>query len=107
MVRLPETPKNIDMFKVFWKQLRLQGTTMGSAQDFTEMLTLVESGNIQPLVDKIYPLAEINQALDVMKHSSHSSGKLLFVARTTHQHNPRTRALPPRSAGRFLPCNGA
>ena len=70
-------PKNIDMFKVFWKQLRLQGTTMGSAQDFTEMLTLIESRNIQPLVDKIYPLAEINQALDVMKHSS-QFGKIVI-----------------------------
>ena len=65
------------MFKVFWKQLRLQGTTMGSAQDFTEMLTLIESRNIQPLVDKIYPLAEINQALDVMKHSS-QFGKIVI-----------------------------
>ena len=70
-------PKNIDMFKVFWKQLRIQGTTMGSAQDFKEMLTLVESRNIQPLVDKIYPLAEINQALDVMKHSP-QFGKIII-----------------------------
>ena len=70
-------PKNIDMFKVFWKQLRLQGTTMGSPEDFKKMIELVETKKIQPAIDKVYPLTEINQALKSMQHSE-QFGKIVI-----------------------------
>lgn len=70
-------PKNIDMFKLFWKQLRIQGTTMGSPQDFKKMLELVHEKNIQPLIDTSYELNDINQALFLMQNSE-QFGKIVI-----------------------------
>ena len=49
--------------KVFWKQLSLLGSTMGSEQDFEAMLQLVSENEIVPVVDEIFPLAEGEAAL--------------------------------------------
>ncbi|SFQ71368.1 zinc-binding dehydrogenase [Hymenobacter arizonensis] len=49
--------------KVFWKQLSLLGSTMGSEQDFDDMLQLVTEKSIVPVVDEVFPLAEGEAAL--------------------------------------------
>ena len=49
--------------KVFWKQLSLLGSTMGSEQDFADMLALVREKKLVPVVDEIFPLADGEAAL--------------------------------------------
>ncbi len=49
--------------KVFWKQLSILGSTMGTEQDFEEMLALVTEKSIVPVVDEVFPLAEGEAAL--------------------------------------------
>jgi NADPH:quinone reductase-like Zn-dependent oxidoreductase len=49
--------------KVFWKQLSILGSTMGSPQDFADMLALVNEHQITPVLDKVFPLAEGEAAL--------------------------------------------
>ncbi|GAC1375975.1 MAG: zinc-binding dehydrogenase [Hymenobacter sp.] len=49
--------------KVFWKQLSLLGSSMGSEQDFEAMLQLVTEKGIVPVVDEVLPLAEGEAAL--------------------------------------------
>jgi zinc-binding alcohol dehydrogenase/oxidoreductase len=71
-------PEKLDMFKLFWKQLRLQGTTMGSPADFAAMVALVESHNIQPVIDAAFPLADGNAALEQMR-SSPQFGKYVLT----------------------------
>lgn len=56
-------PEKLDMFSVFWKQLTLQGTTMGSPADFTAMLEFVSQHKIVPIVDEVLPLESANEAL--------------------------------------------
>ena len=48
---------------MFWKQLSLLGSTMGTPQDFEEMLALVTEKGIVPVVDEVFPLAEGEAAL--------------------------------------------
>ena len=62
-------PEKIDLFKVFWKQLRLQGSTMGSPADFAAMIEFIEKHNIRPVIDATFPLADGNRALEQMKAS--------------------------------------
>lgn len=71
-------PEKLDLFKVFWKQLRLQGTTMGSPADFAAMLELVNKYNIRPIIDQEFALADGNEALNLMK-SSPQFGKLVLT----------------------------
>jgi zinc-binding alcohol dehydrogenase/oxidoreductase len=49
--------------KVFWKQLSILGSSMGSLQDFDAMLALVNEHQLVPVVDKVFPLAEGEAAL--------------------------------------------
>jgi NADPH:quinone reductase-like Zn-dependent oxidoreductase len=70
-------PEKLDLFKVFWKQLQLQGSTMGSPQDFTAMLEFVIANGLVPVVDSVRPLIEGNAALESMR-SSPQFGKLVL-----------------------------
>ena len=71
-------PEKLDLFKVFWKQLSIQGSTMGSPTDFVAMLELVNKHEIRPLIDRVMSLAEGNDALNLMK-SSPQFGKYVLA----------------------------
>lgn len=73
-------PESIDMFKLFWKQLRLQGSTMGSPEDFRGMVDLVEKYQIKPVIDAVYSLEDTNHALDQMRSSLQFGKYLLKIA---------------------------
>lgn len=70
-------PQKLDLFKVFWKQLRLQGSTMGSPEDFIAMLAFVAQHQIVPIIDYVRPLERANEAIAQMKASS-QFGKLVL-----------------------------
>jgi zinc-binding alcohol dehydrogenase/oxidoreductase len=52
---------------IFWKQLTIMGSTMGSDQDFSQMLSFVTRHKIQPVVDSVFPLDRINDAFAYMQ----------------------------------------
>ena len=70
-------PSTIDLFGVFWKQLRLIGSTMGSPRDFQAMLDMVNEHQIKPVVDGVYPLSAGSEALQRMAESQ-QLGKLVL-----------------------------
>lgn len=51
---------------LFWKQISILGSTMGTRQDFRAMLRFVNEHRIVPVIDRVYPLSEGNAALDRM-----------------------------------------
>lgn len=69
--------KELGMFKVFWKQLHLIGSTMGSPADFDAMLAFVNEQKIRPVIDRIFPLVEGNAALQRMSESK-QFGKIVL-----------------------------
>ncbi len=52
----------IDLRALFIKHQRLIGSTMGTLQDLKDILQLVEEGKYKPVVDKAFPVQEIQQA---------------------------------------------
>jgi zinc-binding alcohol dehydrogenase/oxidoreductase len=52
---------------VFWKQISILGSTMGSNADFEAMIRFVTQHEIVPIVDAVFDLADINQALQKMQ----------------------------------------
>ena len=54
---------------VFFKQLTILGSTMGSDADFEKMLALVNNHKIEPVVDRAFPLEDGNAAFELMKTS--------------------------------------
>lgn len=62
---------------LFWKQLTLAGSTMGSPREFAAMLGFAETHQIKPTVDSVRPLSDLNDALDRM-HIGEQRGKLVL-----------------------------
>jgi D-arabinose 1-dehydrogenase-like Zn-dependent alcohol dehydrogenase len=62
---------------LYWKQLSINGTTMGTRDEFLSMLDFVESRNLKPVIDKIYPLDQINEAMDRIKQGN-QFGKIVL-----------------------------
>lgn len=48
---------------LFWKQISILGSTMGTITDFRNMLAFVNKHQIVPVVDTVYPLKDGNQAM--------------------------------------------
>ncbi len=64
--------------KVFWKQLSILGSSMGSEQDFDDMLALVNEHQLVPVVDRVFPLAEGEAALRYLE-AGQQLGKVVLI----------------------------
>jgi NADPH:quinone reductase-like Zn-dependent oxidoreductase len=69
-------PANLDVHRMFWNQITLQGSTMANDQEFTQMLDFVDKHQITPIVDSVTPFEEIIKAFDKMKEGK-QFGKLV------------------------------
>lgn len=67
--------------KVFFKQLDILGTTMGSEQEFATMLAFINNHRIVPVVDTVLPLAETEQALRRMETGKQFGKIVLAISR--------------------------
>lgn len=63
---------------IFWKQISILGSTMGTAREFGAMLRFVERQGITPVVDRVFPMQDGQKALDYMD-SSARMGKVVLV----------------------------
>jgi NADPH:quinone reductase-like Zn-dependent oxidoreductase len=52
--------------RIFWKQVDILGSTMGSPEDFKAMLEFVEAHQLRPIISHVFPLKEINDAIAVL-----------------------------------------
>jgi NADPH:quinone reductase-like Zn-dependent oxidoreductase len=50
------------LHRIWWKQLSIFGSTMGTKQDFEGAYELVKSGKAKPIVDEVFPLSEARAA---------------------------------------------
>ncbi|SEF62694.1 zinc-binding dehydrogenase [Algoriphagus boritolerans] len=71
-------PGKIEARKVFWNQLKIIGSTMGSDRDFLGMLALVEEHQIHPVIDQVFSLNETEKAFDRMKMGD-QLGKIVLI----------------------------
>ena len=49
--------------QLFFRQLSIHGSTMGSDKDFAEMVAFVNQHQIVPVVDSVFDLADVNAAI--------------------------------------------
>lgn len=57
-------PTKLDVYRMFWNQITIQGSTMGNDQEFTNMLGLVSSKGIKPIIDSVFPFNQSVAAFD-------------------------------------------
>jgi NADPH:quinone reductase-like Zn-dependent oxidoreductase len=46
------------LHRIWWKQLTIYGSTMGTRADFEAVYELVSSGRVVPVIDHVFPLAD-------------------------------------------------
>lgn len=63
---------------IFWKQLQILGTTMGTQEEFKAMLDFVTAHQIVPVIDEVFPVAQAKDAFERMGNSS-QFGKLVIT----------------------------
>ena len=54
---------------IFWKQISILGSTMGSPADFSAMVDFINKTELIPAVDEIFPLNLTGEAAEKMKNS--------------------------------------
>jgi NADPH:quinone reductase-like Zn-dependent oxidoreductase len=65
------------LHRIWWKQLTILGSTMGTKEDFEGAFELVKSGKARPVVDSVFPLAEARAAHERME-AGEQFGKLVL-----------------------------
>jgi NADPH:quinone reductase-like Zn-dependent oxidoreductase len=66
------------LHRVFWKQLSILGSTMGTREDFAAVYELVASGQARPVIDRVYPIAEVAAAHERLE-SGDQLGKIVLT----------------------------
>ncbi|HID89308.1 MAG TPA: alcohol dehydrogenase [Anaerolineae bacterium] len=68
----------IDIRFIFGKQISLIGSTMGTHQDFRDVMNLVWAGKLKPVVDRVMPLSEGRQAFEILERGE-QFGKIVLT----------------------------
>jgi NADPH:quinone reductase-like Zn-dependent oxidoreductase len=72
----PNPPASLH--RLWWKQLTVYGSTMGTRADFEAVLDLVVSGRAKPVVDSVFPLSETRAAHERLE-SGGQLGKVVLT----------------------------
>jgi NADPH:quinone reductase-like Zn-dependent oxidoreductase len=67
-----------DLTRVFWNQLRILGSTMGSAGEFLEIARLFREGKVRPVIDKVYRAEEAKSAYERLE-AGEQFGKIVLT----------------------------
>jgi NADPH:quinone reductase-like Zn-dependent oxidoreductase len=50
--------QTVEVRRIFWKQLNILGSTMGTAKEFGAALKFYEANRLRPVIDQVFPLSE-------------------------------------------------
>ena len=53
-----------DVRRLFWNQYTILGSTLGNATEYAAVVRVLSSGALRPLVDRVFPLAEVRAAFE-------------------------------------------
>jgi NADPH:quinone reductase-like Zn-dependent oxidoreductase len=54
----------LDIRRLFWHHWSILGSTMGNAAEYAEIVHRLGQGQLRPIVDRVYPMAEIRKAYE-------------------------------------------
>ncbi|MFN0012378.1 MAG: zinc-binding dehydrogenase [Phycisphaerales bacterium] len=66
-----------DLSAVFWRQLRILGSTMGSNSEFAAVVALYRAGAFKPVIDRVFPAAQGLAAFQRL-HTAEQFGKIVL-----------------------------
>lgn len=54
----------IDLRRLFWHHWTIMGSTMGNHREYAEVVRRLGEGQLRPIVDRVFPLAEVRAAYE-------------------------------------------
>jgi D-arabinose 1-dehydrogenase-like Zn-dependent alcohol dehydrogenase len=73
----PNPPAELQ--RVFFRQVRIIGSTMGTRQELIDLVRMLETTGVRPVVDSVRPLSEARAAYERMA-AGEVFGKLVLTA---------------------------
>lgn len=70
---------SLDLKAVFFKNIALLGSTMGSKADLIRILNLVTSGKLKPVIDCVFPMSDLPKAFERLEKRE-AFGKIVLTA---------------------------
>ena len=70
----------VDIRQIFWKQLKVIGSTMSNQGEFREVMNLVMEGKFEPVIDRIYPMDKILEAEQYLSRGEQFGKVLLKIS---------------------------
>jgi NADPH:quinone reductase-like Zn-dependent oxidoreductase len=67
----------MNLQSLYWNQLVIMGSTMGSDEDFRSLLSAVSAVKLKPVISSVYPLAQAKDALAEMENGQ-QFGKIVL-----------------------------
>jgi NADPH:quinone reductase-like Zn-dependent oxidoreductase len=58
-----------DMRRLFWYQWSIMGSTMGNDTEYREVVRVLGTGELRPIVDRVFPFAEARAGFDRLERS--------------------------------------
>lgn len=55
---------SLDLRRLFWYQWSIMGSTMGSLAEYREIVRVLGTGELRPVVDRVFPFTEARAALE-------------------------------------------
>jgi NADPH:quinone reductase-like Zn-dependent oxidoreductase len=72
---------NTNLRMLYWNQLTVLGSTMGSNEDFRQMLRAVTAAGLQPVIDSVTALEDVKNAMGKMEAGEQFGKIILEVSR--------------------------
>jgi NADPH:quinone reductase-like Zn-dependent oxidoreductase len=73
-----QAPKSAELNRIFFLQLRVQGSTMGTRAELAELLSFLDNTGVRPVVDQTLPLAQARDGFAAMNDGD-VFGKIVFT----------------------------
>lgn len=75
-------PPQVDLFKFFWRELRLQGVRVYESEDFAAAIQLAAAGSLplDKLITDVRPLSQLRQGLEEMEQGGEVMKILLEIS---------------------------
>jgi len=68
---------SIDIFPLIMNYIRLQGYSVGNAQELTELVNAIEKNDLKPVIDSVFPIEKTKDAFLKLK-SGKAFGKIII-----------------------------
>ncbi len=85
--------------RIFWKQVDVLGSTMGNRADFRALLDRLAAGELEPIVDSVFPLSRAAEAMARLE-SGAQFGKVVLRVDGEAGVRENGGSLPPARGGR-------